>query len=140
MADYRKKIAYAASFGSGTKFNGTEEQKEHFQNLLQQYDYVSVRERQGVELVKNEFGIEAEHVLDPVLICDKKHLDSLQKNATASVNGKYISTYFVWPNRSKFGIDKFAKKLGYGLINTINYGRDRLKKKGLFKGDLALQL
>ena len=131
-ADWRKKISYATSFGTGTKFNGTEEHKQRFQNLIKTYSAVSVRERQAVELLKNEFGIEAEHVLDPVLLCDKKHLDDLQKNSTSVADKKYIFTYFVWPAPSKFGIDEFARKMDCGLVNTLGFDKEVIKTANTF--------
>lgn len=130
VSDYRKKISYSTSLGSGSTFTGNEEQKKKFQALLKTYSAVSVREKQGVDILKNEFGIDAEHVLDPVLICDKRHYEPVLKNATVTVSGRYVFTYFCWPEKAKFGIDDFARKMNCGLINTINFGRDRLEKTG----------
>lgn len=62
-----KKIAYAASFGT--------EQPDISSEFLQEcklgikkFDALSVRERSGVEILRKEFGISSQQVLDPTLL------------------------------------------------------------------------
>lgn len=118
-ADWRKRISYATSFGS-VEFTGNEEEKEVFKNLIQRFDYISVREKSGVSLCKKDFDVKAEWVVDPVFLCDKNVFDHLAEKSKCCISGNYIFTYFVHPNKNHFGIDKYARKMNYGLINTIN--------------------
>lgn len=59
------KVSYAASFGVS---DITEQQKEVFKIYLQDFSYISVRESQGVELVKEMVDKQASIVVDPVYL------------------------------------------------------------------------
>ena len=62
-----KRIAYAASFGTG-EWEYTSEQTERCAKLLKPFNAVSVREKSGVCLCKEHFHIAAEHVPDPTML------------------------------------------------------------------------
>lgn len=66
-----KRIAYAASFGTD-EWEYTKEQTEKCGKLLRIFDAVSVREDSGINLCRNNFGVEAQHVLDPTMLLDKE--------------------------------------------------------------------
>ena len=75
--DKRKRIAYATSFG---KRNGyiCEEKMLECRRLLDLFDAVSVRENEGVGIVKNDFGRDqVEKVLDPTLLLSTKDYEEL---------------------------------------------------------------
>lgn len=65
-----KKIAYAASFGT-EEWEYTPAQTDQAKKLIQQFDAVTVREKQAVNLVKEKLNKEAKFVLDPTLLLDK---------------------------------------------------------------------
>ena len=130
VAGYRKKIAYGASFGSDS-FNGTAEEKNKFQQLISKFDVVSTREDSGKDILK-EFGINAQCVLDPVMLVDKNIFDELASKALVKMNGgNYMFTYFVLPNKSKIGFEKIAEKLDVPQLNTINCDRQMLERLNL---------
>lgn len=62
-----KRLAYAASFGSDVWEYSKREEKE-CRELINKFDAVSVREKNGVELCKEHFGIQAFHVADPTML------------------------------------------------------------------------
>lgn len=65
--DNRLKITYAASFGTAD----SPISEAHLANcvrLAKRFDALSVRERSGVEILKETFGLEARLVLDPTLL------------------------------------------------------------------------
>lgn len=64
-----KKISYASSFGTDD-WEFTHEQTKQFSHLLNEFDYVSVREQSAVKLCEEHFGITPKHVLDPTLLLD----------------------------------------------------------------------
>lgn len=66
-----KRIAYAASFGTDD-WEYTPKQTIACRELLKKFDAVSVREESGVQLCKEHFGVEAQHVLDPTMLLDKE--------------------------------------------------------------------
>lgn len=66
-----QKITYAASFGTD-EWEFDEQKTQMAKKLIKQFDAVSVREKQAVELVKNKLNSEASFVLDPTLLLDKE--------------------------------------------------------------------
>ena len=60
-------MAYAASFGTD-EWEYTPEQTEMCARLLKAFDAVSVREKSGVGLCREHFGVAAKHVLDPTML------------------------------------------------------------------------
>lgn len=132
VEDYRKKISYSASFG-GESLKGNKQQNEQLQSLLSKFDFLSVREPSGIKILNEEVARRAVWALDPVFICDRRHLEKIQKNANVVCDGKYVFTYLIWPNiEICAGIDEFTCRLGYGLINTIGADKDIIKAEGDF--------
>lgn len=63
----KKRYSYAASFGNADIPDSI---KEKCGDLLRGFEYISVREKSAVNLVKTLSGREAVHVLDPTLLMD----------------------------------------------------------------------
>ncbi|MBQ8543631.1 MAG: polysaccharide pyruvyl transferase family protein [Alistipes sp.] len=85
--DFAKKwdvtrISYAASFGTeGWEYR--EEQTKKCGELLQLFDFVSVREESGVHLCKKMFNVDAYHVLDPTMLLESKDYFALIRRANS---------------------------------------------------------
>ena len=63
-----KRISYASSFGTSTWNDSAFAKKEHVKRLLSRFSTRLIREDKGVEICKNEFGLDATQVVDPVLL------------------------------------------------------------------------
>lgn len=63
-----KKIAYSASFG---RSDLKKEEINEIVPLLENIDFVSVRESEGLELCKKSRRFDCDHTLDPTLLLDK---------------------------------------------------------------------
>lgn len=101
-----KKCSYAASLGR-TDIRDWEA-KYQLSSYLQQFDYLSVRERSGVIALK-QIGIAAQDVLDPLLLLPTKYWEDIAEQPRTS--RKYIVIYVV--DRTQEAIDfarKYAKK------------------------------
>jgi len=88
----KKRVAFSASFGKD-KFDEVDI-LTHFKvsKYLNRFDYLSTREISGVDLCKKEFGISAEHIIDPVFLLDKKYWEKLIEEASdKSYKGKILS-------------------------------------------------
>ena len=97
----KKKIAYAASFAEDS-FNGNTVQKERLHFFLKRFDAFSVREESGVNLLKNEFNIHAECVLDPVFLCPSSCWEELSSRGMKRVSSEeYVFGYILDPNKEK---------------------------------------
>lgn len=81
------RIAYAASFGCEKIEDArlTPEIMDELKPLAQRIDHVSVRETSAVNIAKEYWGIDAELVLDPVFLLDKKHYSKLIRYHTSEV-------------------------------------------------------
>lgn len=63
-----KRISYASSFGHTVWEDTDFAKKNTVKVLLSRFSKILVRESNAVEMVKNEFGLSSEQVLDPVLL------------------------------------------------------------------------
>ena len=105
-----RKVAYAASFGvSDLEFG--KRQLKRCASLLQKFDRVSVREASGVDLCRNYFHVEAEHVLDPTLLLDKENYEAMCTDIPKR-SGKFIACYLLDPTEEQQRhIDRMAHHL-----------------------------
>ena len=87
----KKKIACAASFGTDT-FEGNQRDTQLTKFFMQQFDNISVREDDGVNICKEIFDVEATHILDPVFLIQKNKWDYLIKNSELK-NKNFIVSY-----------------------------------------------
>lgn len=89
--DKTRRISYAPSFG-------TKSFSDDFCNLIRKelvkFHAVSVRERQGSELIQKLLGKETQVVLDPTLLVDSKQWESFEEN-NRICDGEYILLFTV---------------------------------------------
>lgn len=102
FAEDRKKYSYAASFATKEI---PEDKKEEFSRRLSGFQKISVREKEGVRLVKELCGKPAEINLDPTLLLGA---DKWSEIAQAPANEPYVLIYTVMPQIS---LVDFARKL-----------------------------
>lgn len=106
-----KKIAAAASFGTN-KIDGGFYSKMLAKVLIPLFDYVSVREKDGAELMKNYYKTNAAWILDPVFLYDGWH--GLINNSERK-DKNYIAEYILDKNE-KTG--NYAKQVANILNKT----------------------
>ena len=109
----KKRISYAASFGSKTWGLPN---RDEYKNLLDQFDAISVRENSGVDICKEVFNVSAQEVLDPTLLL----------NSYDEICGRYDESkltneivYFHFAHRPDYedAIVSFANQNGFIPIN-----------------------
>lgn len=86
-----RRIAYAASFGID-EWEFSKTQTRTCSALAQKFHSISVRESSGVELCRNNLGVNATWVLDPTLLLAKKDYEKLCDNIPVSQE-KYLAAY-----------------------------------------------
>lgn len=64
----QKRVSYASSFGVSSWVDSDVAKKEKVGELLSRFSTILVREDKAVELCKSEFGLDANQVVDPVLL------------------------------------------------------------------------
>lgn len=88
------KAAYAASFGSDTYEDEKSRTKIGF--FLHRFQRISVREKSGVNLLKRQFGLDGDWVLDPTFLCDIDHYKRMaQKGCSRLPKEKYVAAYLL---------------------------------------------
>lgn len=85
-----RRVAYAASFGTND-WEYTDKEAEDCKRLLKKFDYVSVREKDGINLCQKHFGIDAKLLLDPTLLLEKKdYIKLFEKKQTPPSSGNLM--------------------------------------------------
>lgn len=97
------KIAYSASLAD---MHYTQEKLEYFKDKINNFDFISVRESNAVDFVKQYTEHKVEHVLDPVFLLELK--DYLPLIKTLKFEEEYVLVYSI--NRTK-GLMKTAKQM-----------------------------
>ena len=118
-----KKIAFSASFGVDKeqflKENSPETIK-HMQDSLKTFDFISVREKSGVEICKDVFGVDAEWVIDPVFILEKENYYNLIENSNINYKNKIVA-YVLDSDREYNKAYKYlSKKHNKKVVKTAN--------------------
>ena len=128
-----RKIAYAASFGIDY-WDYTDEVTEKVKNLVNKFNYISVREKSGVELCKNYLSVNAKYVVDPTLLLKREdYLNLIDiKKKTGGEAG--ILTYILDDSNFKSEIILSVEmKLNKKIFKVQP---DRKMKECLFEKDL----
>lgn len=123
--DSKKKASYAASFGY---MKADEKYIEKIGTLLNDFKYLSVREKDGQKIIKQLTGRNAELVLDPTLLVSADYLRSLMKKSNKKKN--YVLFFCVKPSNSLYEMaKKYAKRYEYELVTIGGRIKDRFNPK-----------
>lgn len=127
----KRMISYGSSFGAekGEK-DISREVRNLSAHLLKRFDAISVRENYGVDMCRNLFGVQAEQVVDPVLLCDKKIWSELSAKSQLKFEEEYLLAYILDPTPDKRQIvleaaQNMNKKLVVILDLEINIESNR---------------
>jgi hypothetical protein len=97
-----KKIAYSSSFGL-TEL--PEKERPEIKRLLSSFDYISVRESSGVDIL-HDLGLEGEHILDPTLNMTQEFWT--QYTPKRMVQEPYLLIYQLYSSKE---FDEYALKV-----------------------------
>ena len=110
--DNVKKMAYAASFGT-SDWEYDDKQTQICNNFAKRFNLITVREKSGVKLCKEHFGIDATHVLDPTMLLKREDYERLVESEKEPHHKGGLFYYFLDPSEKKFQlIGDFAQKEG----------------------------
>ncbi len=129
-ADNKKKLAYATSFGHKDPKIPETEQRE-LKRLLDRFQGISVRENDGIEILRNKFQINAARTIDPVFLCDRACWDSIADEAERKEE-EFLFSYMLDPDDKKIrAIQHLGQKLGLKMVSITDhqYGRKEKEEK-----------
>ena len=107
-----KRISYAPSFGTAD-WEYTTEQTVNCAKLLGKFDAVSAREVSGVKLCKQQFNIDAVHVLDPTFLLDADdYIQVVNKFGISKSKGTLLNYILDESEEKNSLIDKVAQERG----------------------------
>lgn len=132
----KKKIAFAPSFGLSSIAD--EAIKERMSVLIPTLDDISVREKQGVSIIKSICSIEAKLVLDPtLLLCAAEWMELLRCNGRGfdAGQGNFGLCYFLG-NRAKNWslVKRFCRDRKIQLNAIPRFNRDKFQGCQLLNG------
>ncbi|BEG97879.1 polysaccharide pyruvyl transferase family protein [Bacteroides sedimenti] len=117
--DKVKRIAYAASFGvDNWEFNDI--QTSLCAALAKKFDAISVREDSAKDLCKDYFGVKAELVLDPTMLCTKDdYIELIKKDSTPASKGTLMTYILDRSHEKEEIISKVAKEFDLLPFSTL---------------------
>lgn len=92
FAPKQKRIAYAPSFGISSI---PEEFAENYKKWISEFNYLSVREKEGANIIKQLTGRDAIVLVDPTLMLTKEKWLSISNPAIHKPKNSYLLTYFL---------------------------------------------
>jgi hypothetical protein len=119
----KKKIAYAASFGISDMPRGYQ---KILKKLLEGIEYISVREKEGKQIIKSLTGRDVDVVLDTTLLLNEEEWGVISEPCPSREEKRYVLCYYVQNNKRLDDISiKCSKAMGIPrvVINASNKDR-----------------
>jgi len=89
--DKRPRVAYAASFGVEKDYVDSDKMPK-CRHLLKRFNAISVREDEGIDILRRDFGIEnATRTLDPTLLLDAANYRGLIEERDMGLDSKLVA-------------------------------------------------
>lgn len=119
-------IAVGTSTGaSALPFDGDRVARRR--NWLSRFSGIGLREDFGPELFKKLYGVDADHVQDPVFLCDREIFLEEARHATFDTPGKFVFAYLLYKPSDCPELDtarRLAKAMGCGLVVNRGVGTE----------------
>lgn len=118
-SDNVRKISYAASLGTDDwRFN--EHSTLIAKKLLQKFDFVSIREKSGIDLVHDNMQINAVQCCDPTLLLSSDDYLKVADILSMPSGGQGIFCYVLDPEEPRMqGLENIGATLGYPLFYNM---------------------
>lgn len=117
FSEKERNVAVAASIAVDKL---TADQHIEFEKYIHNFKAISCREMQGVTLLKNEFGVDAEQIIDPTLMLSVEDWTKIEKKPRfIKSNSGYVLVYFlgsISKSRNNF-FGQYAKEHNLKIIN-----------------------
>lgn len=118
FSNVKKRISYAASFGVNQLPANKISQYRHW---LDKFDYISVREESGREIIKELLGRDSTVLIDPTMMIDSENWIKIEKQPDVDCSSKYILCYFLGEKNSKIlsYIDAMKIQMNATVIDVL---------------------
>lgn len=117
--DNKNKISFSTSFGK--YIPELPEVRAVSEKLLRRYSAISVREKEGVDILAKVYGIEGTQLIEPVFALARDEWDRLADYSAYNEKEPYVLTYILDPTPEKRkAIEFYSGKLGIKAINILD--------------------
>lgn len=119
-----RRVSYAGSFGVD-HWEAADEVTltENVRKAFACFSSISVREESGVSICKEQFGVEAEHVLDPTLLVGREYFDNMIEAETVAKEMPDWAVHIISSDaQSAAAIIQYAQRHEKSILN-IYYER-----------------
>lgn len=114
----KKIISYAASFAEDN-WSGNASEIEEVMQALSRFSHISVREKSGVNICKNIFKVDSNHVLDPTFLLDNDEYENIiSEENVHTIDKKYI-LYFSLDNDLESTINTNENLINFSNQNKL---------------------
>lgn len=118
--DQRVRISYAASFGVDDINDYGPILSKRSAALARRLTAVSVREASGVEICREQWGIDAEQHLDPTMLLDRSHYDDIASSYRHSHAIGALVSYLLDSSDGKVTlVDEISSSLGLRVSSVL---------------------
>lgn len=108
-----KKVSYAASIGLPEI---PKDLVEKYKENLSSFCHISVREKEGQTMLKEQCRIDSEVVLDPTLLLTVDRYKAMERKAP-NINEPFVFCYFLnAKNQYRQSVETYAKKHGFRIV------------------------
>lgn len=116
----KKRISYAASFDA-SGCSGSEEERTAVRKLLKRFRFLSVREKEEIEILKKIFHVKGMKVLDPVFLQDRDFYRKLAEKSRENEKEPFLLAYILNPTEEiREQLSKLSRERGQKLINLLD--------------------
>lgn len=130
-----KKAVFSGSM-SLEKFDAPEIEINTMGTLLNRFDYVSLREYNGIDILKNSFDCDADWLIDPIFLLKKEEYFDLADNSGINAKGKIMS-YILYPTKQKNEILNKIKQI-YNK-DIIDFAGNFVEQKSIQNKNIAVE-
>ncbi len=128
-----KKISYAASMGKTTV---GEEKKDEFKRLINNFDTISVRESDNIDVIRQFTDKNVVSHIDPTFLLSKEEWEGYQKKY--SIKKPYILVYAIYWNESlNLKLKSLSKKTGLPIIAICTSLNKVTANKKIYDADVS---
>lgn len=123
FADRSQRLTIAPSFGFD---EFPKKYLKTYKKGLEGFEYISVREERGAELIKKLTGKEATVLLDPTMLIDTSEWLKILRRPSQFVDDKYIFAYVLggFKGEVRENTCKLAEELGLKVIDIMDIDSD----------------
>lgn len=121
------KISYAASFGKDDLSEYDDNLVRTSRCLARRFDHISVREDSGVNIVRESWGLEAEHHLDPTMLLSAEDYDNLLRSPETKISDSHgeLFSYILDQSQEKNEVvDAVAERCGLDPFSIVSGDRN----------------